>query len=236
MSGNFIDKSLLFFDKPISKLTNKPIKLYHGSYAYIKGDVIKPESINVGATSFSSPRWSTFFWDAYERAVRWNIANEYWDLEINTIFLDPKDKITVLENDFDIEKIAKENRTLYVYECVVDSNDVEIGSCPVIKEYTVSKDVRIVKKHKFKLTKALMREHTNIVSKETFIKMMNTKSYNKKVRTPILNMILDRKRDESRFIIMKDLQSGELKPGESDLSKYRMDINKEILRRVRNNE
>ena len=78
-----IDKFLVWLDKPIMKAKNANIRLYHTTpgwdmikgvkYAgkndgiiWNKGDIIKPDSINMGVTNFSEIRQSIFCWDNIE--------------------------------------------------------------------------------------------------------------------------------------------------------------------------
>ena len=230
------DKLLVWFDKPIQKLKGGKIKLYHGSSVEIK-DKIDPISINVGATKFSDPRWSTYFWDNREDAMSWAIMWSIWDVigsdHIAFGYNRGNGKNLIYKPDEYTEDeykkyIASNIKPFYVYEVEIDIKDLEIGSCPTIREYTVSKPVEIIRTFKYTNIKGdVFRRFIEFVSKEEF------EAYNKMVtnikttpnnRGVLLNNMLQKGRDLYRGVIRTDLRNGNIKPGD-DLSDYRTIIN-----------
>ena len=150
---HFIDRSLVIFEKPIEKIMNKTISLYHGSCEVIH-DKLKPMGVNVGATKYSKTRWSTYYWDNFESAVRWSVA---WAVkkfgEVGVMWPIRKEHGTkiLLRNNKGISddefknEIARQKIVTYVYEIKIPANDIEIGSVASIKEYTISHPVKIYK-------------------------------------------------------------------------------------------
>lgn len=229
------DKFLVWFDKPLAKLTNKDISLYHGSMDEIKGQLV-PHGVNVGATKYSNPRWSIYLWDEKYMAEKWSIA---WKLNRfaaricfgtlpqykNKIIIQNKKNIS--EKEF-IDYIVGLNLETYVYEVKVNINDVEIGAMPTTDEYTLSKPVNIHKKHIIKINKDIINKYCIIVKEEEFQKAYNHSrdfSNVKKNRSSfILNQVLSLYRDMYRKIVYDDLKSGKLNIGD-DLSNYKDIIN-----------
>ena len=232
------DKFLVWLDKPVQKLKGGKIKLYHGSSVKIEGDVIDPISINVGATKFSEPRWSTYLWDnredAMSWALMWNICDIIGSEHIAYGYNNRNGKNLICKPDDVTEKeykkyITKNIKPFYVYEIEVDIKDVEIGSCPTIREYTVSKPVEITRKFTYTDIKGdIFKRFLEFVPKEEFEaysnKIMNIKTTPNN-RGVLLNHILQKGRDLYRGIIRTDLRNGNIKPGD-DLSEYGPIINK----------
>ena len=230
------DKFLVWLDKPIQKLKGGKIKLYHGSSVEIK-DKIDPISINVGATKFSDPRWSTYFWDNREDAMSWAIMWSIWDVigsdHIAFGYNRGNGKNLIYKPDEYTEDeykkyIASNIKPFYVYEVEIDIKDLEIGSCPTIREYTVSKPVEIIRTFKYTNIKGdVFRRFIEFVSKEEFeeyTKMVTNIKTTPNNRGVILNNVLQKGRDLYRGVIRTDLRNNNIKPGD-DLSDYRTIIN-----------
>ena len=231
---NFIDKSLVFFEKPIEKLTNQTISLYHGTFDDIHNKIM-PMGPNVGATKFSKPRWSCYYWDDFESAMKWSIA---WAVqrfaEVGVMWpmvpahgdkLMLKNKNGISDNELR-QMIVDKKIITYVYEIKIKANDIEMGSVPSIKEYTVSKPMPIYKKHKILITRKLLDKYFRTVSVDEWLKAkeFNKMKYIKYKRGPILNRILDNHRDPYRRWIKQDVASGRIKVGD-DISHYKDMIN-----------
>jgi hypothetical protein len=229
-----IDRALVWLEKPIEKLTNKNIKIYRGSSVLID-DVIEPRSINVGSTRLSNPRWSTYFWDNKEDAIKWEVSQVMEDRYKYTIYIGhegktllgkPKD---VKEKEF-VKSIIADFPTFYVYEADINIHDLEMGSGSIIREYVVSKPVNITKRYEYKLNKELVRRCFQIVDIEAIEKMKEQSKGAHKLdkfgnhRNPLLSSILDNNRDLYRAIIRTDMEFGNVKVGD-DLSGYRKSIN-----------
>lgn len=225
-----IDKALVWLDKPLSKLANKDITLYHGSVHDIRDKHLTPSGINVGATKFSTPRWSTYYWDNYDSAVSWAIT---WAIDKAglSVMYRPNQKTLVAADgctkaEF-YEGLLGLNLDIFVYEVRVPISKLEIGSAPSIKEYTISEEVDIYKKHKFKLTLDLIMKHVEMSDLETMNKMYVKVKDLPSARNKLLGMILSNFRDPHRRIIKKDIKSGKVKIGD-DLSTYKDVINNAI--------
>ena len=226
------DKALVWLDKPIDKLFNKKIKLYHGSIEDIKGNKIDPISINVGATKFSNPRWSTYFWDDIESAKQWAMT---WIVQrtthSNVLYRGHEGKSIIGNNtkyndEKFIQLILKENPYIYIYETEIPISKLEMGSVPSIREYTVSESVPITKKHKIKVTKKMIQDYIEIKD-DSIVKQMVDEcpiDHMKNVRGFILNNILSNERDTYRLMIKNDIKNNKIKIGD-DLSKYKNRIN-----------
>jgi len=229
------DKFLVWFDKPIQKLKGGKIKLYRGSSRIIK-DKIDPMSINVGATKYSDPRWSTYFWDNKEDAISWALSDAVFDVvggsNMEFVGHNNKGKNIVVIPDGMSEKefknyLCEKTEAFYVYEVEIDIKDLEIGSCPVIREYTVSKPVDIVKMYTYKLNSELCRRFIEFKTKKEYVQYVkdNQKLINGPLfRGPILNKILDKNRDMYRGIIKTDLKNGNIEIGDN-LTDYKKSIN-----------
>ena len=228
------DKFLVWFDKPIQKALGRKIKLYHGSTELIDGNVIEPISFNVGATKYSDPRWSTYFWDNKEDAMKWVSAIVVNDVYRQSVYIGHNGKTLIgkPENITDREAMKEIVRLtagckFYVYEVEIDIDDLEIGSCPSIKEYTVSKSVNIVKRYNYEINPEILRRFFTITTEEEIkkIKEQGKTVKNLKLhRNVILNNILDNTRDSYRGIMRTDLKQGNIKVGD-DLSQYKNSIN-----------
>lgn len=231
------DKFLVWFDKPIKKLIGGKLRIFHGSSILINEEFINPVSFNVGATKHSDPRWSTYFWDNKEDAMKWASVWEVSNYHRETLYIGHNGKSMLGKpegmetKDFINDLINKMSKAkFYIYECEVDIKDLEIGSCPSIKEYTVSKPVKILKKFEYTLNKEIMRRCFNILPVDEVIKF---KEQNKGVkhlklhRNFILNQVLDNTRDSYRAIMRTDLQQGNIKVGD-DLSGYKDSINHHV--------
>ena len=228
------DKFLVWFDKPIQKAMGKKIRLYHGTIERIKGKRIDNISANVGATKFSDPRWSTYFWDNREDAMKWASA---WAIVravsgARADYLGHNGKTLVVKpegmSDKAFSKYLQDAVTeFYIYEVEVDIADLEIGSCPTVREYTVSKPVDIIKEYKYLLNHEIIRRCVEFVSEEEFEQHRKKYGFIKDMplhRGPILNHVLKTGRDPYRGIIRTDVRNGNLKPGD-DLTSYKYSIN-----------
>ena len=231
------DKFLVWFDKPLKKALGGKIRIYHGSSILIEKEYIDPISFNVGATKFSEPRWSTYFWDNREDAMCWASAWEVSEHHKYTMYIGHNGKTLLGKPDgVDDKTFVKDliekmsNSKFYIYECEIDIRDLEIGSVPSIKEYTVSKPVKILKRFEYKLNKEIVRRCFEILPIDEVIKF---KEENKGVkhlnlhRNFILNNILDNTRDSYRAIMRTDLQQGNINIGD-DLSDYKYSINRHV--------
>ena len=234
---HFIDRSLVFFEKPIEKIMNKTISLYHGSYEVIH-DKLKPMGVNVGATKYSKIRWSTYYWDNFESAVRWSVA---WAVkkfgEVGVMWPIRKEHGTkiLLRNNKGISddefknEIARQKIVTYVYEIKIPANDIEIGSVASIKEYTISHPVKIYKTHSIIVTKDMLDRYFRIVDEDEWKDARDANKFECLVynRGPILNRILDNHRDPYRIIVRKAQRDGLINVGD-DLSGYKQKIEHSI--------
>ena len=233
------DKFLVWFDKPVKKLVGGKLRVYHGSSDLIEADEITPISFNVGATKHSDPRWSTYVWDNKEDAMKWASAWEVSNYHRETLYIGHNGKTMlgkpegIEDKAFVKELINKMSKArFYIYECEVDIKDLEIGSCPSIKEYTISKPIKVLKRYDYTLNKEIVRRCFNILPVDEVIKF---KDENKGVkhlklhRNFILNHVLDNTRDSYRAIMRTDLQQGNIKVGD-DLSGYKDSINHHVKR------
>lgn len=231
------DKFLVWFDKPLKKALGGKIRIYRGSSKLIEKEYIDPMSLNVGATKFSEPRWSSYFWDNREDAMCWEATWAVSEHHKYTLYMGHNGKTLLGKPDgVDDKTFVKDliekmsNYKFYIYECEVDIRDLEIGSVPTIKEYTVSKPVKILKRFEYKLNKEIVRRCFEILPVDEVIKY---KEENKGVkrfdlqRNFILNNILDRTRDSYRAIMRTDLQQGNINIGD-DLSDYKYSINRHV--------
>ena len=230
------DKALVWFDKPIDKIMNKTIKIYHGSSVLINGKVIDPISPNVGATKISKPRWSTYFWDNREDAMIWAVTDIVFDHYGKIAYNGHNDRTYVgkpknIDNreftDYLIN-LLKEFE-FYIYECEVNIHDLEIGSAPSIREYTVSKPVKILKRYNYHLNRDIVKRCLKIMNED---ELNNFKKNNPGVkhysshRGPILNNILDPDRDINRALIKTEVRQGNVKAGVDDISDFQYSINR----------
>lgn len=227
------DKALVWLEKPIKKLIGGKIKLYHGSSVKMKGNVIDPISINVGATKYSEPRWSTYFWDNREDAMLWAscwaIMHTVGPKNIMYRGHNGKTAVRKLEN---MDKkdmrdyLVKNVEEFYIYEVEVDINDLEIGSCPTIREYTVSKPVTIEKTYTYKLNSEIIKRCVEFVDDEQYEKYDKefTVSNLPLHRNMFLRNILKNGKDLYRAIVRTDIQNGNINIGD-DLSDYKKSIN-----------
>lgn len=233
------DKFLVWFDKPIQKLKGGKIKLYHGTLERRKGNTFVPFSINVGATKYSDPRWSTYFWDNREDAMLWSSARAVMDIVgvENMLYIGHNEDGKVIvkrpkgmtDKEFANYLIEKSGE-FYIYEVEVDIKDLEVGARPIIREYTVSKPVDIIKEYKYKLNKEIIRRCVRMVDEVQF------KDYDEKYgvlnntdskRGSVLNAILDPHRNSYRPILLSELRNGNVRPGD-DISDFRYSINRHL--------
>ena len=227
-----LDKFLIWFEKPISKLKNGNIRLYHGSSVDIKERIITPISINVGATRMSTPRWSTYFWDNLEMAIQWAITWEVQETMKTRCLYRNHDGKSLLVNNSNlsdekfIDKILKAKPTFYIYETIVPIKKLEMGSTGTIPEYTVSETVKIVKKTKIKVDRNMIYTYFTILSREEFDKIVddNDVNYISRYRNRVVSLFLDNRRDPYRSLIKKDIKLDKIKIGD-DISNYRRKIN-----------
>ena len=230
---HFIDRSLVIFEKPIEKIMNKTISLYHGSCEVIH-DKLKPMGVNVGATKYSKIRWSTYYWDNFESAVRWSVA---WAVkkfgEVGVMWPIRKEHGTkiLLRNNKGItddelkNEIASQKIVTYVYEIKIPANDIEIGSVASIKEYTISHPVKIYKTYNIIITKDMLDRYFRIVDEDEWKDARDANKFECLVynRGPILNSILNNHRDPYRIIVRKAQRDGLINVGD-DLSGYKQKI------------
>ena len=231
------DKFLVWFDKPIQKLKGGKINVYHGSSVKMNGTV-KPISPNVGATSLSDPRWSTYVWDNREDAIAWASAWAIKDFvgarNICYVGHNNKGKTMIAKpegmsnKEFMLELIEKVE-PFYVYEFEIDIKDLEIGSCPTIREYTVSKPMKISRTFEYRLNKEIFRRCFEIVTLEKLQEfektMFNSKLEMPKHRGMILNNLLKTCKDPYRNIIRTEVENGNVKPGD-DITFLKYSINR----------
>ena len=241
------DKFLVWFDKPIQKLKGGKIKLYHGTLERRKGNTFVPFSVNVGATKYSDPRWSIYFWDNREDAMIWSSARAVMDIVgvENMLYIGHNEDSKVIvkrpkgmtDKEFANYLIEKSGE-FYIYEVEVDIKDLEVGARPIIREYTVSKPVDILKEYKYKLNKEIIRRCVRMVDEVQF------KDYDEKYgilnntdskRGPVLNTILDPHRNSYRLILVSELRNGNVRPGD-DLSDFRYSINRHLKANTYNYE
>lgn len=234
-----VDKFLLLFDKPIHKILNRNISLYHGSCYDIKEKELAPKGINVGATPYSNPRWSTFFWDSRDLAIKWAMECTIGKRGSNftTVYIGQNDKVLVCDNgpeadkDIVFDRILKEHDYVYVYTVVVPASKVEVGSSTVINEYTVSETVKIHKKEKIKITRNLLEKYFTVISESEMDYILNNVSDMfgtiKHSRNIILSKILDEYRDMYRLEIRRELKAGNINYGD-DISHFKKQINEMI--------
>ena len=233
------DKFLVWFDKPVKKLVGGKLRVYHGSSDLIEADEITPISFNVGATKHSDPRWSTYVWDNKEDAMKWASAWEVSNYHRETLYIGHNGKTMlgkpegIEDKAFVKELINKMSKArFYIYECEVDIKDLEIGSCPSIKEYTISKPIKVLKRYDYTLNKEIVRRCFNILPVDEVIKFKDENrgvKHLKLHRNFILNHVLDNTRDSYRAIMRTDLQQGNIKVGD-DLSGYKDSINHHVKR------
>lgn len=199
-----IDNFLLIFDKPKEVIFNRELKLYHGSAEEF--DVIKTFGVNVGATKFSSPRWSTFCWDNEENAYRWAVfqgvrrhAKGLWSLE---------NKGMMLKSD--VEKCL--GQKAYVYSFTMKASDVAVGSSPAIKEYTVDKEIIPDSVKCITLTEEIIKDNMILVEDINVLNAYkNIKPDSSKFqRNKFFQLILDPIKDAKRRKIYKDIRSGKI--------------------------
>ena len=231
------DKLLVWIDKPIQKLKGGNIKLFHGSLIDIKGKNMEPICFNVGATKYSDPRWSTYFWDNKEDAMDWAIVWAVSEYHKETMMMGHNGKNLIgipegmTEKEFGLGLIEKmKGFKFYVYECEANIKDLEIGSCPSIREYTVSKSVPIIKKYEYELNKEMLRRFFTFVPMSEIMELKKNRQTVKNLklhRGVLLNNILDNTRDSYRGIMRTDLQNGNIKVGDN-LSGYKDSINRHV--------
>lgn len=224
-----IDKALVWLDKPLAKLRNKDVTLYHGSIDNIKDKYLTPSGVNVGATKYSTPRWSTYYWDSYDNAVCWGMTWAVKRAGVELIYRGAQGKTLVAiegisEKEF-IENLIENDICSYVYEVKVPISKLEIGACPSIQEYTLSEEALIAKKTKIKLSREIFRKYFEFGTLDEVNKLRNTKVGDLiKVRTKLLNRVLDNFRDPYRIIVRRDIKAGNIKVGD-DISGYKDAIN-----------
>lgn len=231
------DKFLVWFDKPLQKLKGGKIKVYHGSLVDIKDKEITPIGYNVGATKYSDPRWSTYVWDNREDALDWAIVWAVSEFHKETMMMGHNGKNLIgipdgmTEQEFGMQLMEKmRGFKFYVYECETDIKNLEIGSCPSIKEYTVSKNLPIVKKYEYMINRELLRRFFKFVSMEEIYKMKKDRKTVKNLKLHrgfFFNHVLDNSRDSYRAIMRTDFQNGNINYGD-DLSFYKDIINHHV--------
>ena len=231
------DKFLVWFDKPLQKLKGGKIKVYHGSSVDIKDKEISPISYNVGATKYSDPRWSTYVWDNREDALDWAIVWAVSEFHKETLMLGHNGKNLIgipdgmTEKEFGLRLIEKmRGFKFYVYECEIDIKKLEIGSCPSIREYTVSENLPIVKRYEYMINRELLRRFFNFIPMEEFYKEKKKRKSVKDAKSHrglFFNHVLDKNRDMYRAIMRTDFQNGNIQYGD-DLSFYKDIINHHV--------
>lgn len=235
-----VDKMLFLLDSPLAKIFNRDVYLYHGSCYDIKGDKLKPRGVNVGATKYSYPRWSTFFWNDRDLAIKWAMSCTIGrrGTPYSTIYVGQNDKVLIFDRldlfttqDELFDKILEEDMFTYVYTVKVPASKVEVGSCATIEEYTVSETVPIYEREKIKITREMLDEYFMLISEEEYDRIMdgmvNIIENQPRIRNPILNMILDDYRDLYRHEVRALLSSGDIKEGD-DISHMKKHINDAI--------
>lgn len=225
------DKALVWLDKPMDKLTNKKINVYHASTVDIKNNKIDPISINVGATRFSTPRWSTYCWDNIDDAEHWGVTWAINEIDRSCLYRGHVGKTLIArqkgESDEDvINRLLKEKPYYFIYICEIPISKLEVGSAPSIKEYTVSESLIINKKQKIKITKDMIKKHFDIMDLDEveFISRnfkLDDFGYH---RGKCLNKILINVRDKQRQLIKRDIKAGKVNIGD-DISMYKKAIN-----------
>lgn len=231
------DKFLVWFDKPLQKLKGGKIKVYHGSLVDIKDKEITPIGYNVGATKYSDPRWSTYVWDNREDALDWAIVWAVSEFHKETMMMGHNGKNLIgipdgmTEQEFGMQLMEKmRGFKFYVYECETEIKNLEIGSCPSIKEYTVSTNLPIVKKYEYMINRELLRRFFKFVSMEEIYKRKKDRKTIKNLKLHrgfFFNHVLDNSRDSYRAIMRTDFQNGNINYGD-DLSFYKDIINHHV--------
>lgn len=231
------DKFLVWFDKPLQKLKGGKIKVYHGSLVDIKDKEITPIGYNVGATKYSDPRWSTYVWDNREDALDWAIVWAVSEFHKETMMMGHNGKNLIgipdgmTEQEFEMQLMEKmRGFKFYVYECETEIKNLEIGSCPSIKEYTVSTNLPIVKKYEYMINRELLRRFFKYISMEEIYKRKKDKKTIKNLKLHrgfFFNRVLDNSRDSYRAIMRTDFQNGNINYGD-DLSFYKDIINHHV--------
>lgn len=228
-----VDKSLVWLDKPLSKVTNKIITLYHGSIDDIKDKHLTPSGVNVGATKFSNPRWSTYYWDDLDNAITWGMTWAIKRAGFSVAYKGAQGKTVIgkegyIGNDLSKE-LLKHDIKSFVYEVRVPANKLEIGPAPSIKEYTLSEETEIYKKTKIQLTSAILNKYFDLGTVEEVQEINNSIKVDNLigVRGRVLNQILNHHRDPYRKIVRDDVKKGNIRVGD-DLSMYKNVINKAV--------
>lgn len=244
---NNIDKTLLLFEKPLDKLLNRDIMLYHGSNYDIKEKMLSPIVLNVGATIYSDPRWSTFFWDNRESAINWALFRTmgtkefgfkaFFGDQYNSMQLTSRDGSYIDMNTI-IKVLKKHKPYIFVYSAKVPANKIEIGSTKMIREYTVSEPVEIYKKEKILVTPQLIEKHFKIVQREEFDKVIqfftdNYKLYKGARKSKILNMLLDDDRDNYKKTVKRKISKANIKSGNLNAGDDLTQLKKEIKHAIK---
>lgn len=231
------DKTLVWFEKPIEKLLNKTISIYHGSPTRIEGDKILPLGVNVGATKFSKLRWSAYYWDNPKYAMMWATCWGLHDAGIPATFVGQNNYVYVcnktgLDNKEFKQMIVDKKIQTYIYEVRLKASELEMGSCPIIKEYTVSKPMQIYKKYVLTIDEETIDEYCIIVDEAEFNRANSyimSRTHVPKVRGFILNAILDKYRDIYRNMVYDMIRQdhGRFNP-DANLKPYQKQVNKAI--------
>lgn len=236
-----LDKLLTLFEKPKEFISNKKILLYHASEYDIKSNELVPMAVNVGATRFSTPRWSTFFWDSEEHALKWMVFKILCDCNLlhGVAYIGLNEKIVLGHDDKNIiNKVLSKNLYGYIYTCELNTRDIEVGSNRSIPEFTVSKSVDIKNKKKIKLTKELINKYCVIYHTEDEYMFHTEMTYKDETKSRdswlLNNVILNDLRDRYGIIINKAISSGFLRRGEDDLKQFRKIINYSVKHDVFN--
>lgn len=228
-----VDKSLVWLDKPLSKATNKTITLYHGSIDDIKDKHLTPSGVNVGATKFSNPRWSTYYWDDLDNAITWGMTWAIKRAGFSVAYKGAQGKTVIGKEGYTGNELSKEllkhDIKSFVYEVRIPANKLEIGPAPSIKEYTLSEETDIYKKTKIQLTSAILNKYFDLGTVEEVQEVNNNIKVDNLigVRGRILNQILNHHRDPYRKIVRDDVKKGTIRVGD-DLSMYKNVINKAV--------
>jgi hypothetical protein len=231
------DKTLVWFEKPIEKLLNKTISIYHGSPTRIEDDKILPLGVNVGATKFSKLRWSAYYWDNPKYAMMWATCWGLHDAGIPATFVGQNNYVYVcnktgLDNKEFKQMIVDKKIQTYIYEVRLKASELEMGSCPIIKEYTVSKPMQIYKKYVLTIDEETIDEYCIIVDEAEFNRANSyimSRTHVPKVRGFILNAILDKYRDIYRHMVYDMIRQdhGRFNP-DANLKPYQKQVNKAI--------
>lgn len=231
------DKTLVWFEKPVEKLLNKTISIYHGSPTRIEGDKILPLGVNVGATKFSKLRWSAYYWDNPKYAMMWATCWGLHDAGIPATFVGQNNYVYVcnktgLDNKEFKQMIVDKKIQTYIYEVRLKASELEMGSCPIIKEYTVSKPMQIYKKYVLTIDEETIDEYCTIVDEVEFNRANSyimSRTHVPKVRGFILNAILDKYRDIYRNVVYDMIRQdhGRFNP-DANLKPYQKQVNKAI--------